>query len=158
MLHSTNYESSLRAALSFFHSTDYRVPLPYLTTSPSYMPCIHHIHLMGPHVLPLSYPFCIQPKGLCCPCTLNVYIVGLYCPINFSTSLLLLQVVLRSSSPSYIFFSVCLSFLFSCHATLAIWVCWHIKKLADASQDASQYDNEPSYCVVGKLFLCTIFL
>src|SRR5260370_39658954 len=92
-------------------------------------------NLMGPcHPLKsISHRLCVQPMGLCCHCMSNVCIVGLCCPINFSTSLLLLQVVLRSSSPGHIFFSVCLSLLFSCHTTLAIQVCCHIKKLADAS-------------------------
>ena len=77
-------------------------PLPYLTTNPCpvlrtsqapFQPvyCFYNI------ISSISHLFCVQPMGLHHPCILNICIVGL-CPINFSTCLLLLQVVLRSLS------------------------------------------------------------
>ena len=84
----------------FFFCTDYWVPLPYRqpthvlhTRITPFQPvyCFYNI------ILSISHPFCVQPMGLHHPCILNICIAG-PCPVNFSTCLLLLQVVLRSLS------------------------------------------------------------
>jgi len=93
---------------SFFFCTDYWVPLPYQQPT----------HVLHTHIAPfqpvycfyniissISHLFCVQPMGLHHPCILNICIVGL-CPINFSTCLLLLQVVLRLLSHPYLICSV----------------------------------------------------
>src|SRR5260370_18671807 len=77
-------------------------PLPYLTTNPCPVLCTSQapfqpVYCFYNIISSISHLFCVQPMGLHHPCILNICIAG-PCPINFSTCLLLLQVVLRSLS------------------------------------------------------------
>ncbi len=83
------YTNSILATLYGLHSTIDNQPISCVLTLPLFN--------LFTAFTTSSHPFCVQPMGLHHPCILNICIAG-PCPINFSTCLLLLQVVLRSLS------------------------------------------------------------